>query len=117
MHNQEMHGAVERQVTVWGPEGFVTESRELVEELRCGITVNGVHQGVITCSPWDLEDAVAGWLWFHGLIQNGDEIACMEREGATFHVTTRSASQPCCEAADTCRLTPEEVIALSNGLE
>ena len=117
MHNQEVRGAVERQVTVWGPEGFVTESRELVEELRCGITVNGAHQGVITCSPWDLEDAVTGWLWFRGLIQSGDEITCMEREGATFHVATRSVSQPCCEAAEACRLTPEEVIALSNELE
>jgi len=117
MHDQETRRAVGRQVTVWGPEGFVTESRELVEELRCGITVNGVHQGDITCSPWDLEDAVTGWLWFRGLIQSGDEIAGMVREGTTFHVTTRSVSRPCCEAAEACRLTPEEVIALSNGLE
>jgi len=117
MHNQETRRAVGRQVTVWGPEGFSVESRELVEELRCGITVNGVHQGIITCSPWDLEDAVAGWLWFRGLIQNGDEIACMEREGATFHVATRSVSRTCSEEAEACRLTPEEVIALSNGLE
>ena len=117
MDNQETHRAVGRQVTVWGPEGFVTESRELVEELRCEITVNGVHQGAITCSPWDLEDAVTGWLWFRGLIQNADEIIRMEREGANFHVATRSVSRPCCEAAEACRLTPEEVIALSNGLE
>ena len=117
MHNQETRRAVGRQVTVWGPEGFAAESRELVEELRCGITVNGVQQGVITCSPWDLEDAVTGWLWFGGLIQNGEEIACMEQDGATVHVTTRSVSRPCCEAAEVCRLTPQEVLALSNGLE
>ena len=41
----------------------------------------------------------------------------MEREGANFHVSTRSVSRSCCEAAQACRLTPEEVIALSNGLE
>lgn len=117
MHNQETRRAVCRQVTVWGPEGFVTESRELVEELRCEITVNGMQQGVITCSPWDLEDAVTGWLWFRGLIQSADEIISMEREAANFHVTTRSVSRTCCEAAEACRLTPEEVIALSNGLE
>lgn len=117
MHGQEPRRAVGRQVTVWGPEGFVTESRELVEELRFGITVDGEHQGVITCSPWDLEDAVAGWLWFRGLIQNSGEIVSMERKGATFHVAVRSLARPCCEAAGFCRLTPEEVIALSNGLE
>ena len=117
MHGGEARRAVGRQVTVWGPEGFVTESRELVEELRCGITVNGVQQGVITCSPWDLEDAVTGWLWFRGLIRSGDEITRMEREGAAFHVAARSVSRPFCEAAEDCRLTPETVIALSNGLE
>ena len=113
------HQAVPRQVISCRGNGFSVTERELVEEVFYEIYVNGEQVDDITCSPWDIQDAVIGGLYLKGLLHSPEEIRSMEIFDDTqkILVCIESGSIPQEAPDQVVSLTPETVIALSRRLE
>ena len=55
----------------------------VAEEIFIRVFLNGKIYGSLVCSPWELEELVAGYLYTDGVISTREDIASMEvREGA-----------------------------------
>lgn len=107
--------SVSRPVTVWN--GAVSrQERELVEEIRCPVLLNGENVGELCCSPWDLEEAAVGLLYTGGRIRGMEEVESLEVD-REIRVRTRSRTAERRAAAAPLRLTPEQVSVLARGLE
>ena len=84
MSNSDLAGVV-RPLTIqrW-KDGRREQVEDVVaEEIFIRVFLNGSIYGSLVCSPWALEELVAGYLYTDGVISTREDIASMEvREGA-----------------------------------
>lgn len=66
---------VVREILSYESGRFFSCRRELVEEVFWTLRVNGRDTGSFSCSPWDLEQAVLGYLFLHRMIQRASDVS------------------------------------------
>ena len=120
MENKAHTGSVIRRVTVFRAGALCEEERELVEEVACRITADGLPAGRLSCSPWGVRQAAIGSLYMQGIIEGADDILSLEISDKTGAITvvTRKKTHPShrpIEAETT--LSASEVICLAEMLE
>lgn len=92
------------------------QERELVEEIRCPVLLNGENVGELCCSPWDLEEAAVGLLYTGGRIRGMEEVESLEAD-REIRVQTRPWEPGERAPAAPPGLTPEQVSGLARMLE
>lgn len=56
-------------------EGSIRECNgQIIQEIEVNVLVNGRYVHTLTCSPWDVEELVVGYLFFKGLIRDRRDI-------------------------------------------
>lgn len=53
---------------------YVDRPDSIIQEVRLAIALDGVVCHAMTCSPWDIEELVTGFLFLSGLIENANSI-------------------------------------------
>ena len=118
MENKAHTGSVTRRVTVFRAGALCEEERELVEEVACRITADGLPAGRLSCSPWGVRQAAIGSLYMQAIIASADDIRSLEISTETGEIsvlTQKNAHPNRCSAETT--LSASEVIRLAEMLE
>ena len=120
MENKNPKGSVTRRATVFRAGSLCEEERELVEEVACRITADGLPAGQFSCSPWGIREAAIGSLYLQGIIESADEIRSLDisTETGEIRVLTQIASAKKFPSAPVeTVLSPSDVIRLAEMLE
>ena len=112
----KQNASVCRPVTVWDGAAVRTDVRELVEEIRCPVWLNGRQAGMLSCSPWDVEEAALGYLYTSGLLERDAVVECAVLDECV-RVTAAPAEKREENPVPSLRLTAEQVAALAHELE
>ena len=65
----------------------------VADEISVRIEVNDLLLATLTCSPWDLEELVVGYLRLTGVIRSYDDVLGMKIEGDIVRVNCRAQAQ------------------------
>lgn len=120
MENKAHTGSITRRVTVFRVGALCEEERELVEEVACRITADGLPAGRLSCSPWGIRQAAIGSLFMQGIIESADDILSLEisdETGEISVVTQKAPHQNHCSVKAETTLSASEVIRLAEMLE
>lgn len=111
--------AVSRRVLTYETGGFQPRNRDLVKETNWQLTVNGQKAETFSCSPWDLEEAALGILFFRGSICQAEEVArlCLFPEEERMEAILHPLPPPAQEEVPPLRLQAAQVLSLSASLE
>lgn len=112
--------SVTRNVISYNGEGFEEVRRELVEEVNIQIYRNQERAGEIACSPWNVKEAVIGFLYMKGFISNFEEVKEVRfSEEGNVYVVTENIIPETKEEADfeNLKVSVDEIIKLAGMLE
>ena len=110
---------VSRSVLTYEKGSFSSRPRELVQETRWTITAGGEVLERFSCSPWDLEEAALGILFFQGRISRAEEVSrlTISPEKGLMEAELTPLPPPPLETAPPLILPPPQVLKLAAGLE
>lgn len=120
MENKNAIGSVTRRATVFRAGTLYEEERELVEEVACRITADGLPAGRLSCSPWGVRQAAIGSLFMQGIIASADEIRSLDvsdKTGEISVLTRKTAGESICSTESGTTLSASEVTHLAEMLE
>lgn len=120
VENKTLNGSVSRSVTVFRGGEFHPEERELIDETVFRITADGLPAGHLSCSPWNVREAVIGSLYMQDIIRSADDLRTLEiseETGEIRAITQRSASADVYADKSKTVLSAADVTRLADMLE
>lgn len=119
MENKTGERALSRDVLTYEQGTFHSHVRDLVKETNWKLTVEGEAAETFSCSPWDLEEAALGILFFRGSICRAEEVAQLRilPEEGRMEAVLRPLPPPAREEAPPALLQAAQVLSLAAGLE
>ena len=125
MNNQK--NSVTRTVISYKGASLAEEKKDLVEEVYLLLYVNGKNVGEMICSPWEIREAVIGYLCMKEYIETASDVLSMdidEDAQAVWIEVSENRSHTCSRkrevsaaAGEELSLTVEDVMELSQKLE
>lgn len=120
MRNTKL-ATVERQIIAVQRSGANRECRELVEEICYQIYMGSAFVGRVSCSPWNVRQAVIGWLFLNGYIRCAKDIHSMEilENSCEIHIDAASSDSTTIRYAPSADyvVSAHEIFYLSSLLE
>lgn len=116
-HNRK--DSVIRTIVSYEAGCFIKTQRELVEEMSLQIYKNHERVGEIACSPWDIREAVIGFLYMKGYISCLEEIKEIQftENGEVFALTETLSEVSAKAGGEKVKISPNEIIKLADMLE
>ncbi len=111
--------SVSRKVLTYEKGGFSSRSRELAQETCWTIMVGGNALETFSCSPWDLEQAALGILFFRERIVQAEEVSQLTvyPEKGLMEAELTSLPPLSRKAAPHLTLRASQILELAAGLE
>lgn len=116
----KIRDSVVRDVITYDGNQFLRVQRELVEEVSFQIYVNQERAGEIACSPWEIREAVIGYLYMKGFISAFEEVRDVElsENGKAYVITERVIAENKEESDVEDLIVPiDDIIKLAGMLE
>lgn len=111
--------SVSRKVLTYEKGGFSSRSRELAQETCWTIMVGGNALETFSCSPWDLEQAALGILFFRDRVVQAEEVSQLTvyPEKGLMEAELTSLPPLSRKAAPHLTLRASQILELAAGLE
>lgn len=118
MKSNQKHSVIQNIVSYDG-EQMIDTQRELAEEICLQIDINHERAGEINCSPWNIKEAVIGFLYMKGHLSSFQEIqeVRMENDEKVDVITGNVIIEKKMKRKGPFQISVDEIIKLAEMLE